>query len=38
VRDRDIDEEFLSMVKTRPAFVLVPNLPDRGVKTDLGWL
>ena len=38
VRDRDIDEEFLAMVKTRPAFVLVPNLPDRGVKTDLGWL
>jgi imidazolonepropionase-like amidohydrolase len=26
------------MVKTRPAFVLVPNLPDRGVKTDLSWL
>ena len=38
VRDRDIDEEFLAMVKTRPAFVLVPNLPDRGVKTDLSWL
>jgi imidazolonepropionase-like amidohydrolase len=38
VRDRDIDEEFLSMVKKRPSFVLVPNLPDRGVKTDLSWL
>jgi imidazolonepropionase-like amidohydrolase len=38
VRDRDIDEEFLAMVKTRPNFVLVPNLPDRGVKTDLSWL
>jgi len=38
VRDRDIDEEFLGMVKTRPAFVLVPNLPDRGVKTDVSWL
>jgi imidazolonepropionase-like amidohydrolase len=38
VRDRDIDEEFLSMVKKRPEFVLVPNLPDRGVKTDLSWL
>jgi imidazolonepropionase-like amidohydrolase len=38
VRDRDIDEEFLAMVKTRPSFVLVPNLPDRGVKTDLSWL
>ncbi len=38
VRDRDIDDEFLAMVKTRPAFVLVPNLPDRGVKTDVSWL
>jgi imidazolonepropionase-like amidohydrolase len=38
VRDRDIDDEFLAMVKTRSAFVLVPNLPDRGVKTDLSWL
>src|SRR5262245_25282498 len=38
VRDRDIDDEFLAMVKTRPAFVLVPNLPDRGLKTDLSWL
>jgi imidazolonepropionase-like amidohydrolase len=38
VRDRDVDEEFMAMVKTRPAFVLVPNLPDRGVKTDLSWL
>jgi len=38
VRDRDVDDEFLAMVKTRPAFVLVPNLPDRGVKTDLSWL
>jgi imidazolonepropionase-like amidohydrolase len=38
VRDRDIDDEFLAMVKTRPAFVLVPNLPDRGVRADLSWL
>ena len=38
VRDRDVDDEFLAMVKARPAFVLVPNLPDRGVKTDLSWL
>jgi len=28
----------LAMVKTRPAFGLVPNLPDRGVETDLSWL
>ena len=38
VRDRDVDEEFMAMLKTRPAFVLAPNLPDRGVKTDMSWL
>jgi imidazolonepropionase-like amidohydrolase len=38
VRDRDVDDEFMAMLKTRPGFVLVPNLPDRGVKTDLSWL
>ena len=26
------------MFKQRPNLVLVPNLPDRGVKTDLSWL
>jgi imidazolonepropionase-like amidohydrolase len=38
VRDRDIDEEIVAMWKQRPDVVLVPNLPDRGVATDLGWL
>lgn len=38
VRDRDIDEEFMAMVLERPDVVLVPNLGDRGVVTDLGWL
>src|SRR5262245_3070803 len=38
VRDKDIDEEFVDMMRQRPAVVLVPNLPDRGVTTDLGWL
>jgi imidazolonepropionase-like amidohydrolase len=38
VRDKDIDDEFVNMMKQRPAVVLVPNLPDRGVKTDLSWL
>jgi imidazolonepropionase-like amidohydrolase len=38
VRDRDIDDEFLAMFKQRPGLVLTPNLPERGVKTDLGWL
>jgi imidazolonepropionase-like amidohydrolase len=38
VRDRPVDEEFVSLVKQRPNLILVPNLPDRGVKTDLSWL
>jgi imidazolonepropionase-like amidohydrolase len=38
VRDRDVDEEFVGMMKERPEVILVPNLPDRGVATDLGWL
>ncbi|MGH9346386.1 MAG: amidohydrolase family protein [Vicinamibacterales bacterium] len=38
VRDRDIDEEMVALVKERPNVVLVPNLPDRGVATDPGWL
>jgi imidazolonepropionase-like amidohydrolase len=38
VRDKDIDDEFVNMMKQRPAIVLVPNLPDRGVATDLSWL
>ena len=38
VRDKDIDEEFVNMMRQRPAFILVPNLPDRGVATNLVWL
>jgi imidazolonepropionase-like amidohydrolase len=38
VRDRDVDEEFVAMIKQRPQVVLVPNLPDRGVAADLSWL
>jgi imidazolonepropionase-like amidohydrolase len=38
VRDTDIDEEFLGMAKQRRELVLVPNLPDRGVKNDMSWL
>src|SRR5688572_16014371 len=38
VRDRDIDDEFVAMMKQRPAVVVVPNLPDRGVAADMGWL
>ena len=38
VRDRDIDDEFVRMVDEHPALVLVPNLPGRGVPTDVSWL
>jgi imidazolonepropionase-like amidohydrolase len=38
VRDRDIDDEGLALFKQRPNVFLVPNLPGRGVKVDLGWL
>jgi imidazolonepropionase-like amidohydrolase len=38
VRDKDIDDEFISLFKARPNLVLTPNLPDRGVKVDLNWL
>jgi imidazolonepropionase-like amidohydrolase len=37
VRDRDIDDEFVAMFKAHPNLVLTPNLPERGVKVDLGW-
>ena len=38
VRDKDLDEEFLSLVKQRPNLVLGPNMPDRGVAADIEWL
>jgi imidazolonepropionase-like amidohydrolase len=38
VRDQDIDDEFVDMVLARPNVVLIPNMPYRGVPTDLSWL
>ena len=38
VRDVDVDDEFVAMLKAHPGFVIIPNLPDRGVATDLSWL
>ena len=38
VRDRDVDDELMAMLRQRPDLVVTPNLPDRGVKVDLGWL
>jgi imidazolonepropionase-like amidohydrolase len=38
VRDQDVDDEFVSMIKARPNVVYIPNMPGRGVPTELGWL
>jgi imidazolonepropionase-like amidohydrolase len=38
VRDRDVDEETVTMFKQRPHLFLIPNLPDRGVKLDRTWM
>lgn len=38
VRDMDVDDEFMELVKANPDFVLGPNLPGRGVVTDVSWL
>jgi imidazolonepropionase-like amidohydrolase len=37
VRDRDVDDEFVNMMKERNV-ILAPNLPDRGVAEDMSWL
>jgi imidazolonepropionase-like amidohydrolase len=33
-----IDDELVALLKQRPDFVVVPNLPDRGVVQDMSWL
>jgi len=38
VRDKDLDDEFMRLVKQHPNLVLCPNMPDRGAPTDLSWL
>ncbi len=38
VRDTDIDDELVALIKAHPGFVVIPNLPERGVATDLRWL
>lgn len=38
IRDRDADDEVVSMWQARPEVVLVPNLPGAGVATDMSWL
>ncbi len=38
VRDMDVDDEFVQLVRDRPNVILIPNMPDRGVAVDMTWL
>jgi imidazolonepropionase-like amidohydrolase len=38
VRDKDLDDEFMALVKQHPELTLGPNMPDRGVAADIEWL
>ena len=38
IRDVDIDDELVALVKARKQVVLIPNMPDRGVAADYSWL
>jgi imidazolonepropionase-like amidohydrolase len=38
VRDRDVDDEYIKLIKAKPSFIVDPNLPDRGVRVDRSWL
>src|SRR5690606_21642262 len=38
IRDTDVDDEVVELFRMRPDVVLVPNLPDPGVRMDLTWL
>jgi imidazolonepropionase-like amidohydrolase len=38
VRDKDLDDEFMALVKQHPDLVLGPNMPDRGVVAGIDWL
>ena len=38
VRDQDVDDAFVELFQEHPESFLVPNLPDRGVATDMSWV
>jgi len=38
IRDTDADAEVMALFKSHPNVVLVPNMPDRGVRADYSWL
>jgi imidazolonepropionase-like amidohydrolase len=38
IRDVDADDDVVALIQARPNVVLIPNMPDRGVAVDYGWL
>jgi imidazolonepropionase-like amidohydrolase len=38
VRDQDVDDEYIKLIKAKSNFIVDPNLPDRGVRVDRSWL
>jgi imidazolonepropionase-like amidohydrolase len=38
VRDKDVDDEFMTLITQHPNVFVIPNLPDRGIAEDDGWL
>jgi imidazolonepropionase-like amidohydrolase len=38
VRDTDIDDEFMTLIKQHPNVFVIPNLPDRGAAEPDEWL
>ena len=38
IRDTDVDNEVIDLFQQHPGVVLVPNLPPRGIATELEWL
>jgi len=38
VRDKDVDDEYIKLMKAKPNFIVDPNLPDSGVRVDRSWL
>jgi molybdenum ABC transporter molybdate-binding protein len=38
VRDKDVDDEFISLIRQRPEVFVLPNLPDKGEVEDVSWL
>jgi len=38
VRDRDVDDEFMALLRAHPDVWVIPNLPERDTNDDYAWL